>query len=214
MPMIDLNAAENWDGGANSLYTSYVTGTWTGLTRDAFLQAYYRDSDLLLDAMVSVGLQVGHRIAFVGAQFGWMAERFVERGYGPLANGTTTGKVCAVDTSSWIQASRAGNAMVNIVNADVNSATGRRAVRQQFGSANAVIDWAVTCTILPVLTDGEVAPFCSSVRNVANNVVHWLTPLLQGPPAQDPRLNWKTLATWKALVTPDYVVHEGTAVIL
>lgn len=219
MPLIDSNLASAWDGGASSLYRCPINDQVVGYVRAAKQQYYGDDVDMLIDALTSKGLIKGHRIALIGAGFGWAAERFIELGYGPLADGTANGKVCSVDTSTWIQANKAGNATTTIINADVNGSTGRRTVKQQFGSNNAVIDWAISEDVLPVLIgtgpvpagNNEIVPFCTSLRQVGTNVAHWVSV---GTLSGDPRLNWKTLEEWKAWVTPDFVVQRGTATVL
>lgn len=219
--LIDLSDPTLYDGGATSLYTSYVTGTLEGLTRAAFLQGYYSDADRLIEALDSVGMVSGQRIALVGAQFGWVGERLIQRGYGPIADGTANGRVACIDTSAWIQANLSGNATVTIQNNDINNNTGRRAVKQSFGSANVTIDWCITHMLTYLVGVGpapggnnEIQPFCDSCRQLATRVAHWVTPLMSGPPQQDERLNWKTLEQWKSWVTPDYVVREGGGAIL
>lgn len=222
MPLVDSNQAALWDGGVGSLYRCFVGSSAVGYQRSVRQQYMGNDVDALITALVSKGLQKGHRIALVGAGFGWAAERFIELGYGPLADGTANGKVAAIDTSTWIQANKTGNAVVTIINADVNGSTGRRAIKQQFGSTNAVIDWAVTEDVLPLLIgagsvpggNNEIVPFVQNVRALATNVAHWISTLTVVG-AQDSRLNWKTLEEWKAWVAPDWVIarNEGSRVI-
>ncbi len=219
MPLIDSNLAAAWDGGASSLYRCEVNGQATGYVRSVKQQYIGNDADLLIAALVSKGLQQGQRIALIGAGFGWVAERFVELGYGPMASGTAAGKICNVDTSTWIQANKTGNATTTIINADVNASTGRRTIKQQFGSTTAVIDWAVSEDVLPLLTgagatpggNNEIVPFCQNLRSLATNVAHWISV---GTASGDPRLNWKTLAEWKAWCSPDIVIQrQGGAVL-
>lgn len=223
MPLVNLNDPTLYDGGATSLYTSMKTGQMTGLTRDGFLEGYYSDADKLIAALESVGMVPGQRIALVGAQFGWVGERLIEKGYGPAADGTSAGRVACIETSTYFQDAvrKAANATLTIRSDDINGATGRRAVKVFFGSQNQTIDWCVTHLLTLLVGVGpvpagnnEVVPFCQSCRALATNVAHWVTPLLGGPPGQDARLNWKTLDQWKSWVTPDYVVHEGAATIL
>lgn len=174
----------------------------------------------MIAALESVGLVKGQRIALVGSGFGWVAEEFIAQGYGPLADGTANGKVCSVDTSTWIQANTNGNATVPIINADVNGSTGRRTIKQQFGSNTAVIDWAISEDVLPILTgtgpapggNNEIVPFAQALRALSTNVAHWIS--CPATTNRDARLNWKTLAEWKAWVTPDFVIQRGTATVL
>lgn len=210
MPLVDSNDVAVW----NSLYSCVLDGRTAHFERAARQQYMGRDGETLIAALVGVGLQKGQRIALIGAGFGWLAEEFVAAGYGPIADGTANGKVCAVDTSTWIQANKAGNATVAIVNADVNGSTGRRTVKQQFGSNNAVIDWAISEDVLPILSDAECGVFASALRQVATNVAHWVSLGIRrfdnsNVWAGDARLNWKTLEAWKALVTLDRVIARN-----
>lgn len=223
MPLVDSNQASAWDGGASSMYRSYgPDGTVRGYTRAAMRDYYGNDVDTLIAALVSKGLTQGQRIVLIGAGFGWAAERFVELGYGPMADGTANGKICNVDTSTWIQDNKNGNATTTIINADVNASTGRRTIRQQFGSNNAAIDWLVSEDVLPGLIgpgatpagNNEIVPFCQSLRSLAQvGVAHWVT-VRKDLSQQDSRLNWKSLEEWKAWVTPDFVIERGTSTVL
>ncbi len=220
MPLVDSNQASLWDGGEGSLYRCHgENGVLLGYARAAKQQYYGNDIDSLIAGLVPLGLVKGQRIALVGAGFGWAAERFNELGYGPIADGTSAGRIVSVDTSTWIQANKTGNAVVPILNSDVNNATGRRALRQALGSNNQTIDWAISEDVLPILTDNETQPFADSMRQLATNVVHWVTvgTRVWNDPntwAGDPRLNWKTLADWKVLMTPDLVARRGPLEVL
>jgi hypothetical protein len=225
VPLVDSNQAALWTGGAGSLYVQYrADGTgpvgFERSVKDRILGDGGWMIDNLIAALVTKGLQVGQRIALIGCGFGWEAERFIELGYGPAADGTANGKVLAVDTSTWIQANKNGNAAVPILDADVNAATGRRTIRQQFGSNNAEVHWIISMDVLPILTgtgptpggNNEIVPFCQNLRSLASTgVAHWVSI---GTASGDTRLNWKTLAEWKAWVTPDFVVQRGTATVL
>jgi hypothetical protein len=223
MPLIDSNTAALWDGGEGSLYRGYTPdgSRIAGYERAMKQQFMGDDVDAFVSALETRGLTRGQRIALVGCGFGWFAERLVELGYGPMADGTANGRICNIDTSTWIHANKNGNAATTIINANVNSATGRRAIRQQFGSNNAEVHWAISEDVLPILIgagptpDGnnEIVPFCQSLRAlVSTGVAHWVSVYTGGD--QDQRLNWKTLEEWKDWVTPDLVVQRGTATVL
>jgi hypothetical protein len=209
MPLVDSNDPTVW----SSTYRVYVDGVERGYERAAKDRIMGEDPDRMVEALVRVGLQKGQRIALIGCGFGWMAEQLVELGYGPIADGTASGRIVNVDTSTWIHANKANNAVIEILNQNINASTGRRAVKSAFGSPNAVIDWAISEDVLPILTDSEVSPFCSALRQAAVNVAHWVSVLY--PEAdQDTRMNWKTLADWKTLVAPDHLIERGGSRIL
>lgn len=223
-PLVDSNLGSTWD----SLYNCLLDGQTVHYARPAMPQYYGNDVDTLIAALEPKGLARGQRIALIGSGFGWAAERFVALGFGPMADGTAAGKICNVDTSTWIHDNKAGNATTKIINADVNAATGRRIIRQEFGSNNATIDWAISEDVLPILIgagptpggNNEIVPFCQSLRTLAAfGVAHWLTVGTRvwndpGTWAGDARLNWKTLEEWKAWTTPDFVVRRGLSTVL
>ncbi len=228
MPLLDSNQASLWDGSATSLYR-YPQGELTfGYVRPVAQYYLGNDAEMLIAALVTKGLQQGQRIALIGGGFGWVAERFIAAGYGPIADGTANGKICVVDTSTWIQDNKAANAQLPVINADVNASTGRRTIRQQFGSNNATVDWVISEDVISLLIgagstpggNNEIVPFCQNLRSLASvGVAHWTTVGVRrfDDPNQwagDPRLNWKTLEEWKAWVAPDFVIQRGTSVIL
>lgn len=217
MPLVNSDQAALWDGGATSLYRD---GIGRGYVRDAMRDYYGNDVAELIAALESKGLTKADRVVLLGAGFGWAHEQFLAAGYGPTADGTANGKLLSVDTSAWIQSNKNGNATVTILNADVNAATGRRTIRQQFGSNNAEVQWIVTEDILPVLSDSECGILATNLRGLAATAVaHWITVGTRvwndpGTWAGDARLNWKTLADWKALMQPDWVIKRGTRTVL
>jgi len=222
VPLVDSNDPALWTGGEGSLYKQYRADGYgpVGFERSVKDRILGNDIDNLIAALVTKGLVPGQRIGLIGAGFGWEAERMVELGYGPMADGTINGKLCNVDTSTWIQANKNLHATTTVIDADVNAATGRRTIRQQFGSNNAEVHWAISLDILPILIgpgpspsgNNEIVPFCQSLRALASvGVAHWVSV---GTASGDPRLNWKTLEEWKAWVTPDFVIQRGTATVL
>lgn len=220
MPLVDLNDPTLYDGGPDSLYTS---ASGAGLERSVFLQGYYNDADKLIDALMTKGMAPGQRIVMVGAQFGWVGERLIQRGFGPAADGTLNGRVACLDTSTYFQDAtrKAANATLTIRNDQINGSTGRRALKIFFGSQNITIDWCITHILTMLIGAGpapsganEIEPFCDACRLLSTNVAHWVTPLMSGPPSQDARLNLKTMQEWKNWVSPDWVVWEGRSDII
>lgn len=219
MPLVDNNLASMWDGSVGCPYRIPLGDLVFGYTRPAAGYIMGNDPDMLIAALVTKGLTPGQRIVLIGGGFGWVAEKFIAAGYGPAADGTANGKVAVVDTSTWIQSNKAANAQLSISNADVNASTGRRAIRNLFGSNTATIDWAISEDVLTSLIgtgptpggNNEIVPFCQNLRSLATNVAHWVSV---GTASSDPRYNWKTLAEWKAWVSPDWVIQRGTATVL
>lgn len=219
MPLVDLSDQTLYDGGAASLYT----GGLSGLNRSQCLEAWNSDGNKLIDALETKGMTPGQRIVLVGAMFGWTGELLISRGYGPAADGTLAGRVACLETSTYFQdpVRKAANATLTLRSDDINGNTGRRALKTFFGNQNITIDWCITHILTSLVGTGptpgganEIEPFCSACRQLSDNVAHWVTPLMQGPPSQDARLNWKTMDQWKAWVTPDFVVWEGRSDII
>lgn len=188
MPLIDTNDPAVWD----SLYTVFVDGDVCHYERRARDRIIGADADSLASALESVGLLKTHRIAFIGSGFGWMGERFSALGYQQVVN---------VDTSAWIQANKAQNAVMPILDVEILTELGRDALGP--------CDWVVSEDVLPCLTDSECRVFMAAMREVAPNRIHWVSTKMTED--HDPRLNWKTEAEWKAFSAPDYVVRRGAS---
>ena len=235
MPLVDPDDTSLWDGGPNSLYqhpvyTKNADGGWTVSGHRGFerielpgggLVYVGPDGKKLIAALESIGLIKGQRILLLGAGFGWIAEEFVMAGYGPMADGTGNGRICALETSAWVHANKNVHARVAIINADVSVATGRNSIRASFNlTGTAKADWCITEDVLPILVGqgaspngpNEVQPLCQSCRQMAVNIAHMVTP--RHGSAQDPRLNWKSMEEWKAWVSPDYVIRRGSTEVL
>jgi hypothetical protein len=201
MPLVDLDRVEVWD----SLYRCVIDGQIVHYSRSAKQQYYGNDVDTLVKALVTKGLTKGQRIALIGCGFGWMAERFIELGYGPIADGTDAGRIVHTDISTWIHSNKVDNAVLPILNSDVNLVSGRDEIKAAFD--NHPIDWCISEDILPCLHDDECTTLAFSMRQISSNVVHWVsTPC--------PVLNNKMLPQWKELITPDLVIHRGTDEVL
>jgi hypothetical protein len=194
MPLINSNLAATWDGGATSLYSSQLDGKTVGYIRAAKDHHFGKDTDNLINALSSVGMEKHHRIALIGAGFGWAGERFIELGYE---------NIVSTDTSQWIHANKAENAIIPIHDIDICTPEGR----VELG----IFDWAVTEDIFPLLVDQEAIHLSWSARMIAKHVAHWVSVRKV---TQDPRLNWKYLGEWKQLVDPDWVIERGTAGIM
>lgn len=202
MPLVDSNQAALWDGGAGSLYRQYrADGSGPfGYERSCRDRILGNDHWLLKQAL---NLQPGQSIALIGAGFGWAAEDWFASGLSPIV---------AVDTSMWIQANKVQNATVTILSEDGTSNASRGRIRQALGlSGSTRATWCISEDVLPVLSDAEAVQLATAMRQIGTNVAHWVSVATV---SGDPRLNWKTLEAWKALVTPDKVVQRGTATAL
>jgi hypothetical protein len=199
MPLVDFDDPAVWD----SLYRCWSPDGTTLLhfERGAKERILGNDHWLLRDAL---NLQPGQSIGLIGAGYGWVAEDWAADGLGPIV---------AVDTSTYIQSNKTLHATVTILDEDGTSNPSRGRIRQALGlSGNRKADWGITEDILPGMTDAECLTLAGHMRNLATTVVHWVSALKARN--QDPRLNWKTLEDWKALMTPDLVVQRGTNRVL
>jgi hypothetical protein len=179
------------------------TGAVLSYERAAFDLNYIwgtAEPQALMDAL---GIPTGVRIALIGAGFGFLGERLAVLGYGPIAN---------VETSPWIHTNKPLNATVEILNSDFRVTSGKRAIRQFLGLGNNTkVPWIITEDMLSCFTDSEITQFLPHLRELGTNIAHLVT-ISEG--FLDPRLNWKTLAGYKALVTPDLVVARGSYEVL
>lgn len=88
-----------------------------------------------------------------------------------------------------------------ILNTDI---TGGGKARNDIKSAlglknNEDITWAVSDDLLTSLTDGEITDHIGAMNALAVSCAHLVTPLMPET-TQDPRLNWKTMSEWRALI--------------
>jgi hypothetical protein len=93
-----------------------------------------------------------------------------------------------------------------------NGRTGasRGRIKQALGiSGNDLIDWGLTENLAPGFDDAEVLEASSDLDQICTQSVH-LVPTLGLGNDQDPILNWKTLADWKALVPSHSWLEAGT----
>lgn len=201
MPVVDPNLSATWASwyavdGPNG-------GTRLGYSRAA-KERLLGDNHWKL--LASLAIQKGQRIVLMGAGFGFVGEDWAAAGYGPIVN---------CDTSSWIQSNKTANATVAILSEGATTTASRRNIRTALGGTNVNPDWIITEDVLPTLSNAEVTTLVNALRQFAatTKIAHWVTiPYLL--PSTFNGLNWKTLADWKTLVTPDLVVNRGTGEML
>ncbi len=124
---------------------------------------------------------------------------------------TAFGISCAcLDTSTYIQGNKVGNANLTINNIDISTNQGRTAARALLGT----VDWVITEDVLPMLSDAECTALGTRARSVNANVkvAHWVSPSTPSGVESVPTMNWKTLAQWKTLMSPDTIVARGASV--
>ena len=147
-----------------------------------------------------VNPQPNQTILIVGAGFGWIAEKWLAQGLGPI---------CAVDTSAWIQSEKQAHAVIPIHNYDVTNVLRQLEIKQLLGlQPEQKIDICITEDCLPGMTDQECVDVSGSLNQIGNRVVHYITP-----PAKDPNYdanivprNKKTAQSWKFLLPNDSIL--------
>lgn len=155
--------------------------------------------------IAALGITAAHKICLIGAGFGWLSKDIAD------LSGCV---VAAVDTSAYIQSGKAANADITILNADVSAGSGRAQVRQALGlTGQQKASFTITEDVLPILTDAECVQLSGWLHDFSTVVAHWVTLKDQGG-VQDPRLNWKTAAEWKALLPADLFVQRSGSVVL
>jgi hypothetical protein len=201
MPLINMDDPAEWDG-------MYEVPRDDGTGRGHFEIACKRHIVAVSNAegiIKALGINATHKIAMIGAGFGWMAKDVAE---------LSGAVVAAVDTSTYIQTRKAQDAEIEILNADVSAGAGRAALRQALGiTGNSKASFMITEDVLTILTDAECQQLSSFLHNLSTVVVHWLTVKDQGS-GQDPRMNWKTPSQWKALLPNDLFIQRSGAVVL
>ena len=150
--------------------------------------------------------QQNETILLVGAGFGWIAETFIERGFN---------KICAVDTSLWIQQNKHIHSIIDIHNLDVTNLSDQQSIKQILQlQQNEKIDWCITEDFFTGITDQECLTISSCLRDMGKNVIHYITP----PPVRDlaylKNRNWKTGAEWKTLLSPDKILMVNSNTVL
>lgn len=229
MPLIDSNDPQIWldlygqpapasrkhaDGtveyfnvGPNGELTPLGKAT-LAYERAAMARIYGADGDRLRTAL---GLQPTQRICLLGCGFGWLVEQWRALGFTNLIG---------AEVSTHLRGRFLTEVPLTIqpliLNESGETSTSRRNIKLALGvTGNSKLDWIITEDVLPILSDQECQQLGSAARDLAANVAHWVSVKQGGFPAgHDPRLNWKTLAEWKALMGADRVVARGTAEVL
>lgn len=172
-------------------------------------------------------------IVVLGCGFAWFVEQLIARGYT---------SVVGLDVSTFIQTNKSGTeeadinasitavglnplvgdgaaikarlfdggarARTGILAEDLKSNASRTRVRQALGNR---VDVVYTENLVEALTDAEINQYAPQVRQIAP-VAHLITCVSDG--SIPGLLNWKTLEQWKALLTPDRCIEDGTYRVL
>ena len=173
-------------------------GNWGGYNRSNKDYLYNLCKDFKLLDLVNP--QPNQTILMVGVGFGWIAEKWLERGLGPI---------CAVDTSAWIHSEKHNHAAIPIYNYDVNNTQHQLEIKQILGlQPSEKIDICITEDCFTGMTDQECVQMSQSLGVIGKKVVHYISP-----PAADPEYdltifpgNKKTAEGWKSLLSNDSII--------
>lgn len=199
MPLVDTDLEQTW----NELYTGgFIRANKEAILGSRGLPPGQGDHWRLAKAL---NLQPGQSIVIMGAGFGWVAEDWVAGGLGQIS---------CVDNSAYIHSNKNEHAVVPLHNENGQTQASRARIRQTLNLQGQVrADWCISEDVLPVLSDAEASQFIASMRLIGATAAHWVS-ISVNPANSDPRLNWKTLEQWKAIVAPDLVVERGTERVL
>ena len=203
MPLVDPDDPQTW-ADLYQLKKASDPNVWAdGFVRDCSMySAAVSDAAGIIAAL---GINSTHKIGVIGAAYGWVTNQIAQQ---------TGCVVAAVDTSTYIQSGKAANADIAILNADVSAGSGRAAIRQALGiTGNNKASFMITEDVLPLLNDTECVQLSTHLHNLSNVVVHWVS-LVEPESKQDPRLNWKTIEQWKALLPGDLFIQRSRSVLL
>ena len=185
MPLVSYATRDDYD----STYRVPMPGRIAGFERVALLPQYQHRGRVMAGRLNAAKSAT---ILIVGCGFGWAVEALVAAGW--------TG-VWGTDTSPYIQNAKAVESGVpeRVLPHDANTAGGRTSIR----TATGVRTWSyiITEDVLPALTDAEATSLATSLRGMlapTGVLTHILTPLTNGN--FDPRMNWKTVEEWRALL--------------
>jgi hypothetical protein len=175
-----------------------VWNDWYQIPMDDGTVAHFerRAKDLILGndhlrLAEALDIQPGQRVVLIGAGFGWIKEDWEAAGLGPII---------ATDTSELIQFLKIYHAVVDVLDADVLTDDGRRAICIALGGSPDIL---ISEDVLPCLDDSECLALVEAMRGMAPKVAHWVTANAQMG------LNSKSIEQWKDLVSPDLVVRRG-----
>lgn len=178
MPVTDFNDPDLW----LSVFCKNVGG-YRRAGKDGIHNSV--ENEMLRSAL---SLQGGQRVLLIGAAYGWVAEDWQAAGINAVA----------VDTSTYIQATKAENAVVDVLDFDVMTDAGLQAAKTL-----GPWDWVITEDLLPCLSDDEVNTLAVNLRQLGR-VAHWVAPIVSPPFISRP------LETYRDWLAPDVVVHRYT----
>lgn len=185
--------------GASALYYNPADGS--GYTEYPFFQER-------VDALIGRFAPNGQKLAIFGCGFGYLVKLAVEAGYNAFGFDASS---YAINRGKALLPTVANRLFVRdaTTSAGVNGAKSDAGLKGQQKFPLLVTEDMLTC-----LTDAEIAVALPLLRGAcSSNLLHIV--MLEDPSTeQDPRVNWKTAAEWKAILSPPDVVANELGVVV
>lgn len=188
---IDYNQKSSYDEAGYNIFGGYLLEN-----KEAIWQAAKHQ-----DLLPKLSISLGESILIIGAGFGWIAEKWLAQGIGPI---------CAVDTSQWIQSEKANHASIEIYNFDITDYSTHAGIKQILNLSDLdKIDWCITEDFFTEIPDQDCLSITEALRSIGKNVVHYISHKPAPNLLEDPIVavrNWKTEEEWNMLLSPDRII--------
>lgn len=188
---IDYNQKSSYDEAGYSMFGGYLS-----VNKETIWQAAKHQ-----DLLPKLNIVPGESILIIGAGFGWIAEKWISRGLGPI---------CAVDTSQWIQAEKSQNATIEIYNFDITDYSTHDQIKQILGlQSSDKIDWCITEDFFTEIPDQDCLSISEALRSIGKNIVHYITKKPEDDLLSYPQFamrNYKTEVEWNTFLLSDRII--------
>jgi hypothetical protein len=146
------------------------------------------------------------KVAVWGCSWGYMVQLLVNAGYDAYG---FDGSSWAITTGQSRYSAISSRLFVEdaTITANINTSKAQVGLGPIAKFALLITDDMLTCC-----SDAEISTMLPLLRNVATRMAHVVTPL-DPTTTQDARLNWKTTANWKTVVSPDTLLDVWGNVI-
>jgi hypothetical protein len=156
-----------------------------------------------INALIGRFAPNNQKLLIVGMGFGYLVNLAVTAGYDAFGidNAYAVGKAQALFPSL---ASR-------FIVADALSASTLDAAAKTAGLHGGTPKWPLLITedVLPCMSDAEIQTALTNLRaRSSTNLLHFVMPDSGLAEAYDPRINWKTIDGWRAVLCPPDVVGD------
>lgn len=185
--------------GASALY--YEPGNAAGVTG-------YRDYSFFqirIDALKGRFTPSNQKLAIWGCGFGYLVQYAVTAGYD--AYGFDASSYAITRGKALLPTAIGARLFVRdaLVSADVTAAKGDAGIHGQTRFALLLTEDMLTC-----MSDTEITTSVPLLRGICSaNLGHMVTAIEQRGTNPDSRINWKTIAEWKAILAPPDVVLDN-----